>query len=311
MKSTVIVAVLVGLLAGVSGSVIFESMRSGKDDKDSLDVEKAKTLDARLTRLENDHAAVEKDLQAARVALADALKKVERAAAVTAERIANAGSDVAEIAGSNAKPSPTGAIDGATDAGKTPTTPAAKSPSDWILALKEAKADRTKWDALWNEIRNAKQLDEVIALLEESVKADPQNTDAKVDLGNGYLQKTFAAGGGPEAGKWAMKADKSFDDALAIDPNHWEARFTKAVSLSFWPAALGKQGEAIKHFEALMGQQEREAPQAHHAQTYMFLGNLYNQTGKGDRAVETWKKGLAAFPDNAELKKQIENSGAK
>lgn len=261
MKSTLIVALLAGVVAGVSGSALFEGLKSGKDDKDRLDLERIATLDSRLTRLETDHAEVEKELQATRTALADAVKKVERAAAQTAEKIAAAGTNVSRLAGDPPKNGAVGAADSGTDGTKSTPSPTAKSAADWIAALKDAKSDRTKWDALWNEIRNAKQLDDVITMLEDAVKTDPQNTDAKVDLGNGYLQKTFAAGGGPEAGKWAMKADKSFDDALAIDPNHWEARFTKAVSLSFWPPALGKQGEAIKHFETLLGQQEREAPE--------------------------------------------------
>jgi len=115
----------------------------------------------------------------------------------------------------------------------------------------------------------------------------------------------FKAGNGPEAGIWATKADKAFDAALAVDDHCWDARFSKAVSLSFWPPVFGKQGEAIKNFEVLTEQQASQPSDPKFAQTWLLLGNMYQQTGRMDQALATWQKGLALFPGNEALQAQI------
>jgi cytochrome c-type biogenesis protein CcmH/NrfG len=108
---------------------------------------------------------------------------------------------------------------------------------------------------------------------------------------------------GQERGLYATKADQAFDAALASDPQHWTARFSKAMSLSFWPPIFGKQGEAITQFETIVAQQESSGQaKPEFAQSYLFLGNLYAQGGKADKAAEVWKKGLSLFPENESLK---------
>lgn len=158
---------------------------------------------------------------------------------------------------------------------------------------------------LWQKLRDAGRIDEVVAAFEALVAADPNDPDAQTKLGGVYLQKLFGVGPGPAAGIWAGNADKAFDRALEIDPQHWEARFTKAVSLSNWPAFLGKGGEAIQNFEILVEQQKQGAPREEYAQTYLFLGNMYQQQGDPTKALAAWKDGLAMFPDSEELAKQV------
>ena len=116
-------------------------------------------------------------------------------------------------------------------------------------------------------------------------------------FGRAYLQKLFTVGGGPEAGVWGTKADKAFDGALAIDDHNWDARFAKAVSLSFWPPMLGKQNEAIKNFEVLVEQQSAQSSKSEFAQTYYFLGNMYTQTGDKDKALVWLEKAFAERAD--------------
>lgn len=159
--------------------------------------------------------------------------------------------------------------------------------------------------AIWQRAAKEGLTDALVARFEQLAAADPTDPAKRVDLGNAYLQKVFAAGGGPMAGVWAVKADKAFDAALELDPQHWEARFTKAVSLSFWPAALGKQAMAIQEFETLLGQQSTGAPRPEHAQTYLFLGNVHQSSGSIQKALDTWRRGLELFPDNEELRARI------
>jgi tetratricopeptide (TPR) repeat protein len=161
-------------------------------------------------------------------------------------------------------------------------------------------------EALWQELRDTKRIDGVLAEIERAAELAPNNPDLANELGEAYLQKLFDVGIGPMAAAWGEKADKAFDRALVLDDTHWEARFNKAVSLSNWPEFLGKQPEAMRQFELLMEQQERAAAQPDHARTYWFLGNLYDQEGNGEKALATWKRGLERFPANETLRQKTE-----
>jgi len=158
----------------------------------------------------------------------------------------------------------------------------------------------------WSELAKAGLIDEVLALYEQQAAENPEDTKAQTALGNAYLNKLFNSPQGPEAGVWGTKADKAFDKALSLDNRNWEARYVKAISLSNWPAFLGKQPEAIANLEILVQQQSEGAVKPHYADTYLTLGNLYKQTGKNEQALAMWQQGLALFPDNADIQKQIQ-----
>jgi tetratricopeptide (TPR) repeat protein len=196
------------------------------------------------------------------------------------------------------------------DSASAPTTTQSKA-FDARTALQELLAPgltREEKLAKWRAIDAAGAIDDVIALFEQFAREHPESPGAQVELGGAYLQKVFKAGNGPEAGVWATKADKAFDAALAVDDHSWDARFSKAVSLSFWPPVFGKGTEAIKHFEILVGQQGEQASEPKFAQTWVLLGNLYQQLGKSEQALATWEKGLTMFPGNAQLEQQIANA---
>jgi len=187
----------------------------------------------------------------------------------------------------------------------------AKDAFDPRAALEELLAGELSHDeklAKWKEIDAAGGVDDVVALFEEYAREHPDSAAAQVELGSAYLQKVFKAGNGPEAGVWAIKADQAFDAGLEIDDHNWDARFSKAVSLSFWPPVFGKSTEAIKHFEILCAQQADQPSDPKFAQTWVLLGNLYQQLGKTDQALATWEKGLALFPGYGDLEAQIANS---
>ncbi|HET6202718.1 MAG TPA: hypothetical protein VFI25_07935 [Planctomycetota bacterium] len=160
-------------------------------------------------------------------------------------------------------------------------------------------------EKLWKRLREQGLLDEMVAWFEARAKEDPNDPQRQVELGQAYVQKIFEAGNSPEAGKWATMADKAWDRALELDSRNWDARFSKAIGLSFWPPIFGKQPEAIRQFETLVEQQEAGPLQPSYAQTYLLLGNLYLQSGAGDKATAVWQKGLALFPANAELRARL------
>jgi tetratricopeptide (TPR) repeat protein len=181
--------------------------------------------------------------------------------------------------------------------------------ADALARLTDPNVKDSERQRIWKELFEAGLGDQVLAEFESRVDREPNNPDLRVDLANAYLQKLFTVTSGPEMGVWGAKADKAYDAALAIDANHWEARFGKAVSLSNWPPFLGKQPEAIKNFELLIEQQSLAPKQPQFAQTHLILGNMYLQMGQKDKALATWQQGASLFPDNEALRKQLELSG--
>jgi len=181
-------------------------------------------------------------------------------------------------------------------------------PFDVAAALARLVDPATSWEEgekLWKQAREAGQVKALIKAFEDRAKAEPYNPQAHSELGEAYSQMAAANGNSPEAALWAIKADKSYDKALELDEKHWEARFNKAISLSFWPPVFGKAGEAIRQFETLLAQQQAAAASPEHAYTYYFLGNLYSQQGKQEKAREIWSQGAALFPGNRELAEQM------
>lgn len=180
--------------------------------------------------------------------------------------------------------------------------------AEMLSMLDKPDLSDEEWSEVWNKINEAGLMDEALALLEGAVEKDPNNPEMHMALAGGYLARTLYTASDLEKGAYAVAADRTLDRALELDPNHWDARFTKASSLTFYPPIMGKQGEALRHFEILLEQQKTMPTDPKHSQTYLFLGNLHQQMGNYQKASQIWKDGLALFPENSELAKQLENA---
>jgi tetratricopeptide (TPR) repeat protein len=159
--------------------------------------------------------------------------------------------------------------------------------------------------AMWRQLREAGKLDPAIADLEQRLTNEPRSAEIAAALGQAYLQKCASMQDVREQGILAMQADKVFDTALSADPANWEARFTKAVAMSYWPPVLNKTEEVIQHFETLVQQQETQNPQPQFADTYLWLGQQYQKAGRADDARATWQRGSALFPDHEPLRAKL------
>ncbi len=177
-----------------------------------------------------------------------------------------------------------------------------------LAMLEDPDLSAEEWGAVWKKINDAGLMDDALAALKDAAEKDPTNPDAHMALAGGYLARTTFTDNDLEKGYWAIEADKSLDRTLELDPGHWDARFTKASSLTFYPPIMGRQGEAMKHFEVLLEQQKSLPSSPKHAQTYLYLGNLHQQMGNHQKASRVWRDGLSLFPQSAELTKQLENA---
>ena len=166
-------------------------------------------------------------------------------------------------------------------------------------------------EAAWKQLKDSGKLDQAITELEQRVAGDPQTAEYSAMLGQAYLTKCGTIQDVREQGILAMKADMAFDDALNTDSNNFEARFTKAVAMSYWPPQLNKGQEVIDHFTQLVNQQEAQAPQPQCAQSYVWLGDQYQKSGRNDYALAVWQRGAALYPSDAALSKRLAQPAGK
>ncbi len=284
----------------VAGGAALAIVRSHQSRETAQRAEIAAEIAAITNRLE----AAERALDASREATKRLAGEVERLSETS--RIASQGSAAAARRVPAALSG--GKTDGETADGETEATGEGaadavakeKAPEALLDRLFDAATPRRDRPTLWQKVREAGLIDVAVQRMEERAREYPSSAEVQNELGAAYIQRLSTAGD-LEKGTWAMKADGAFDKALELQPDHWEARFQKAVALSFWPPITGKQTEAVKHFEILLGQQEAAQQQPHHAQTYLFLGNLYQQQGNREKAVETWKRGAAIHPQDKDL----------
>ncbi|MBM3991097.1 MAG: hypothetical protein FJ298_08815 [Planctomycetes bacterium] len=288
-----LVVLPVALVCGIGGGLIGERLctpnaQPAGEVQASAPAPESQRLAALESRVESLSQAIEAGLSAGPSRIEAGDDQIERAVARWMENNGKRGADAA--------PAPTALVD------KSPEQRLA----DAFAALEDPALTDAERQKIWAELGKAGLVDALLAKFEERAKLAPNDPDAQVDLGSAYLQRLFQATPGPEQGLWAGKADKAFDAALALDSNHWDARFSKAVSLSFWPPIFGKQKEAISHFETLLTQQSHSsAADPRFAQTHLLLGNLYQQSGNAAKATGTWSAGLALYPDDAALREKV------
>lgn len=188
-----------------------------------------------------------------------------------------------------------------------PDAEARKAEAEALLAaVREGRLPEGGAFQLFQRGKELGILDQALAEMEKFAAAHSAEPDAQVELAAAYIAKLMAVPEGMERGAWAMKSLAACDAALKAQPDHWAAQFMKGMNLSQWPAFLGRQPDAVKTFEKLIEQQERSAPDPKFAQTYFQLGTTYRGAGNVEKAREVFRRGLEIFPDNRQLKEQME-----
>jgi hypothetical protein len=162
---------------------------------------------------------------------------------------------------------------------------------------------------LFQQLVKSGQIDAAIAELQQRATDNPNDPEIPTTLGEAQLNKLVAikeAGGDlNDMGILAMQADQSFNAALKIDPQNWEANFVKASSMYYWPADPSRDADVVQRLSGLIDQQETMTAQPQFAQTYLVLGNEYQKIGQPDKAAATWQLGLTKFPNDPALLKKI------
>jgi len=164
--------------------------------------------------------------------------------------------------------------------------------------------------ALFKQLKDAGELDQVIGDLKQRAADNPNDAEIRAALGAAYLNK-FPVQDPQDGAILGLEADQSFNAALKIDPANWEAQFFKAEAMSFWPSEMNKGQEVIQRFSNLIDQQERMPPQPQFAQAYLLLGDEYQKLGQPDKAQATWQLGAQEFPNNPMFQTRIDRLPAQ
>lgn len=173
---------------------------------------------------------------------------------------------------------------------------------DTVISPKSTYGER---QAAWKQLLGMGRIQDAIAELQERAVNHPDEAETAAALGQAYLKACTTTDDIRSKAVWAMEADQAFDAALSADPKNWDARFTKAVAMSFWPADLNKGPEIVGDFNTLIAQQEQETPQPEFAATYDWLGRQYEKMGQPALAQQVWARGAALFPDNEALRGRL------
>ena len=188
------------------------------------------------------------------------------------------------------------------------TTRAQSEISKAVDGLLAAKSAAEKHD-LFQQLVKSGQLDQAIAELKQRALDNPNDAGIPTTLGEAILNKVktlYDTGADKdEMGILAMQADQSFNAALKIDPQNWEAQFVKASSMYYWPADPTRDNDVVQRLSNLIDQQETMSAQPEFSKTYVLLGEEYQKIGQPDKAMATWQLGAQKFPGDPALQKKI------
>jgi tetratricopeptide (TPR) repeat protein len=191
------------------------------------------------------------------------------------------------------------------------STPAPIAPSAKLVfdqAIETVLSPQSSYEqkqTAWKQLKKAGRLENAITDLEQRVAANPQSVESVAALGQAYYKKAGDTEDVRESAILAMKADQTLEAALNLDPQNWDARFMRAVGMTYWPLELNKTKDVIEQFQILIQQQESQAPQSQFAKTYIKLGEYYEKAGDPKYAATIWQRGAALFPADSDLKEKL------
>jgi len=298
-KTALIALPLAALLGAATTAGLRSSATARRGDDVPAGASSAESA-RRLAALEGALSELEERIEARAATLADRRPRRDAAPATVAQRVA--ADPIADAVDAYLRARPTaGASPAATGEAPAPMDDAEIAR---ILRRLEEMSD-AEAQVFWGRMSEEGRADELLAALERRADERPADAEAQVDLGIAMLYSFFDVKSGSVRFERVQTAEEAFGRALEIDEEHWGARFALAITLSNYPDHLGKSSQAIHQFEELIRIQETHEPQSKHAEAYLFLGNMHEQVGDAEKALEVWQRGLERFPLHADLARQV------
>jgi tetratricopeptide (TPR) repeat protein len=145
-----------------------------------------------------------------------------------------------------------------------------------------------------------------IAAAQALVEKHPRDPKARYVLARACYARCMMESTPAGFEKWGGMTLEAWEKASELDPEYWEPRFERAEYLTYYPESEGKTPEVIGEFETLIEKQHGSSSNPRYAKSYAHLARMYLRVGKRDKAVQTLRDGSLLFPNDAELKKQLD-----
>ena len=151
-------------------------------------------------------------------------------------------------------------------------------------------------DAAWA----ADELDGLLEHARLAARKNKRDADALAVYAGLLSIKTFYDSSQNLAYARWTQAERAFDRALTLAPDHWGARLGKAV-LYLYSEDADLLREAGRMLEQLAELQAASTAQARHAKTFVYLGEFFRLSGQEQQAELVWSQAAARFPEDPEL----------
>ena len=125
---------------------------------------------------------------------------------------------------------------------------------------------------------------------------------ALVGLASTLGQCRMAGAGLMRMGELSAESIELLQRALAIEPQHWLARYVLALNYYHAPEFMGRWPAAARELDVLLAQQGSRTDIAEFARTYEYRGMLWSRAGERDSALVVWRRGLELFPADTPLR---------
>ena len=153
----------------------------------------------------------------------------------------------------------------------------------------------------------AQAYDRALAFFQKLVTANPNAANAHLNYGFAYVDKIPAAGAITQV-ILANNALGEFTKSLEIKPS-WIGLYTRGNSYLFWPRIFNRTSLGLADLNEALKMQKADKKRAHYVRVYVALGDGYWKIDDLVAASNTWREGLAQYPDNAPLKARLSKQG--
>jgi vitamin B12 transporter len=193
-------------------------------------------------------------------------------------------------------------------AATAPSHAAAQQP-DRLAAANAALAECAAPGAARDEAKSA--ADEAERQFRTLLREESGDVEVRVGLAQVLIRCQIQHTGMAAVMNVVGEAETHLQAALAARPEHWTARFTLAMLLRNIPAMMNRGADAVREFERLLAVQGTRHDGPHYALPFLHLGDLHEAGGRRSSAVEVWRRGLALFPQHAELQARLVAAGVE
>lgn len=143
-----------------------------------------------------------------------------------------------------------------------------------------------------------------LAFFQKLVADHPRSANAYLNLGFAHVDKVPAEGAITQV-LLANSALGYFGKALELEES-WLGYYSRGHAYLFWPPIFGRVAAGIADLEkAVEISRKKGDRQPYYSRAWAALGDGYWRQDNLDRARAIWKDGLAAFPDDSELKARL------